>query len=109
MDFDKKRYKQLKKNAKSIGLKVYSRKCVPDAAGYAGVSVAYVPTLNSEDCRMLEVSVSYCSPEDTFSKKIGKFQALSHWFDGATVQLPLNQRRLAYSSFKEYMLDVFTV
>jgi hypothetical protein len=54
------------------GLTVAFKKCSPHVSG-----------------RMVEVAVATCSPEDTFSKKIGTHLALNSWFNGETIKLPL--------------------
>jgi len=38
--------------------------------------------------RMIEVSVSFCSPRDSFCRKIGTLHALSNFEDGARIQVP---------------------
>ena len=46
-----------------------------------GVSIAYRRASPFSNCRMVEVSVAYCSPHDTFSKKVGASLALSRFED----------------------------
>lgn len=72
---------------------IYLRKKVhPDVRfaiipGYA--VIAFAPACENPNCRMLKVAVSYCAPEDTFSKKTGKYQALLKFDREEFVQLPL--------------------
>jgi beta-glucosidase/6-phospho-beta-glucosidase/beta-galactosidase len=58
----------------------------PDEPG--GVSIAYRKVTPHNNCRMVEVAVAYCSPHDTFSKKVGARHALDNFLDGATVLVP---------------------
>lgn len=39
--------------------------------------------------RMVEVAVTFCSPRDTFCRKIGTLYALSNFENGSTIQLPV--------------------
>lgn len=54
-----------------------------------GVTIAYRKQNEYKNCRMVEVAVTYCSPADTFSKKIGSTRATQNFLDGATVLVPL--------------------
>ena len=79
-NFDKDQYKGLKAWAAENGV----RFVLTDRA-----VAAYCKTTYGEDCRMIAVAVSWCAPEDTFKKKVGKYQALCKLYDGQYVQLPL--------------------
>ena len=56
-----------------------------------GLTVAFQKTNEYKSGRMVTVSVAVCSPEDTFSRKIGTQHALEKFFNGETIQLPLLQ------------------
>ena len=94
-NFDKKEYKQLKKHAKYYGVVV---KSFPTSSVWLsnkphnGVSFA-VGTLNAGPFvgrKMVDVAVSYCSIEDAFDKKVGKYNVLKNMFQsGEYIQLPL--------------------
>jgi hypothetical protein len=58
----------------------------PDVPG--GFTLAYRKVTPHNNCRMVEVAVAYCSPHDTFSKKVGARRALDNFLDGATVLVP---------------------
>lgn len=88
--FDKEQYQYLKRAAKLAGdVHVISDPCYLDEA--RGVSIAYRPSIENTNCRMLDVAVSYCSPEDEYKRKHGKYQALRKLAQGEVVKLPLAQ------------------
>ncbi len=88
--FDKKAYKLLKQAAKLAGdVYVISDPCYLDEAN--GVSIAYRPSIENTNCRMINVAVSYCSPEDEYKRKHGKYQALNKLANGEVIKLPLAQ------------------
>lgn len=86
--FDKDSYKSLKRSAKAVG-DVYVTQTVETEFDVSGVTVAYRPAIENTNGRMLEVAVSYCSPEDVFKKKHGKYQALLKLSQGVMVHVPL--------------------
>ncbi len=108
--YDKETYKYFKKAAKEAGITVATRE---DNFGdsYIGLTVAFKPAFVNPECRMLEVAVSYCSPEDTYKRKHGKYQALNKFYDGEIVHLPLAQyyRDTDPECVAEFLLDMFTV
>lgn len=53
-----------------------------------GVTVVYRKTENFKNTRMVEVSLAYCNPSDSFCKKTGLTIALQRWVDGQTVVVP---------------------
>lgn len=53
-----------------------------------GVTMAYRKSSDFDNCRMVDVAVAYCSPHDTFSKKVGSEVALYAFLDGQTIQVP---------------------
>lgn len=89
--FDKEHYKMLKTEAEETDVYTYSEVAHREGK-YNGISVAYAQTLKDiSSARMVEVAVSYCSPEDVYKKKHGKYQALLHFNNGETIQLPLGE------------------
>lgn len=80
-NFDKDAYEYLKEEAKVLNTKYLT---VNDI-----YTIAFRPYGTFPECRMVDVAVATCSPEDVFSKKVGKYQALLKMFDGACIQLPL--------------------
>ena len=88
--FDRQKHKRYKIAAKNIGMKYFSVDVTGQGYPYNGFSIAYVPAVKSVNCRMINVSVSYCAEEDKFKAKRGKFQALHKQFEtGEIVTLPL--------------------
>lgn len=79
-NFDKQDYKDIKTLAKEDDVRfVVLNNAV----------VAYTKTTTGTDGRMIAVAVSWCAPEDTFKKKVGKYQALRKMYNHEYVQLPL--------------------
>lgn len=58
-----------------------------------GVAIAFRKANNYKNCRMVEVAVSYCSPQDTFSKKIGGAQATKNFLEGNTIMVPVRDKQ----------------
>ena len=54
-----------------------------------GMTVAFRKSNQYKYGRMVEVAVATCSPEDTFSRKIGTKMALEKFFGGERIELPL--------------------
>ncbi len=54
-----------------------------------GLTIAFAPTTPYASCRIVDVAVQICSPEDTFSKRRGAVGALEKFMDGQVIQLPL--------------------
>lgn len=54
-----------------------------------GMTIAFGTTNPYSSCRIVDVAVQICSPEDTFSKRIGAVGALEKFMDGQVIQLPL--------------------
>lgn len=79
-NFDKDHYKELKRDAKldDVRFVVLDRSVV-----------AYTKLTTGIGGRMIAVAVSWCAPEDTFKKKVGKYQALLKLYNFEYVQLPL--------------------
>lgn len=53
-----------------------------------GVTIAYRKCANFRNTRMVEVATAYCSPSDTFTRKIGSATALSEFINGHTIIVP---------------------
>lgn len=58
------------------------------ANGKGGVTIAWRKTSFTRNARMVEVAVAYCSPADTYTKKIGKNAAMRNFLEGKTVLVP---------------------
>jgi hypothetical protein len=56
--------------------------------GKGGVTIAWRKASDTKNARMVEVAVAYCSPSDTFTKKIGKELAMDSFMEGNTVFVP---------------------
>lgn len=81
-EFDKEDYKSLKAALKQEGVKLL----VLPYAGPNGCVVAY---RKRTGLKMIEVSVSYCSVDDKFKKRKGKYQAMIKFITSESIQLPL--------------------
>lgn len=57
-----------------------------------GVTIAYRKMNEHKNCRMVEVAVAYCSPQDIFSKKIGTRKALDNFLTGKTIMVPARRK-----------------
>ena len=53
-----------------------------------GVSIAYEKASDTKNARMVWVSVAYCSPHDSFSRKVGTSRVLELWHEGERVLVP---------------------
>jgi hypothetical protein len=109
MEFTKQEYKYLRAEAKQAGVKVVSVE-TPNSV-YNGVTIAYAPAIPGSDCRMVEVAVSYCAPEDKYDAKIGKYTAICRLFHNEVVKLPLAGvlREMGNREFKERLVKLFDV
>lgn len=56
---------------------------------YGGLSIAFAKVSPYKSGKMVKVAVATCSREDAFSKKIGTTRALTSFFEGETISLPL--------------------
>jgi hypothetical protein len=54
-----------------------------------GVTIAYRKCANWRNTKMVEVALAYCSPKDSFSKKIGLQLAVERFVSGQTVMVPV--------------------
>lgn len=107
--FDKDHYKQLKQAAKlAQDVHVVSEPCQYDT--FNGLSIAYRPAIENTNCRMLMVAVSYCSPEDEYKRKHGKYHALRKLAYGEVVMLPLADtlREFGPETVNEILVNAFS-
>ncbi len=108
--FDKEDYKLLKKAAKQArDVYVYSDPLY--CSQTRGLSIAFMPAIENSNCRMLHVAISYCSPEDEYKRKHGKYQALRKLSQGNYVDIPLASllRDEGPQSVAEQLFTAFTV
>lgn len=57
-----------------------------------GATIAWRRVSDNPSNRMIEVSMSFCSPRDTFVRRLGTFQALTNFFEGATIMFPIGSK-----------------
>ena len=108
--FNKLAYKILKKAAKLEGdIHVGTWEGTYKSAN--GVSVAFRPAIVNSNCRMLDVAVSYCSTEDKYKRKHGKYQALEKLSKNITVQLPLYEYYIENGAEDTtvFLLEIFSL
>lgn len=87
--------KQLEQMARDEGIKVAYFFDRNKGAPKGGVTVAWKYALRPQVGRMVEVSVSYCSIKDTFTKKIGRQKVLENFFaERNTMLLPFGSKNL---------------
>lgn len=58
-----------------------------------GMTIAFRKTTEHKSGDMVEFAIANCSPEDTFSKKVGTRIATENFLDGYTTQLPILRGR----------------
>lgn len=63
-----------------------------DEYGSHVCTVAYRPTTSNKNCRMMEVSVAYKHPKDTYVRKAGAELAAQRMLNGESVVMPLKAR-----------------
>jgi hypothetical protein len=110
--FDKVEYARLKEYASNSNIRFFCVDVTGQGYPYNGISIAYGTRDNIPDCRMVEVSVSYCAPEDTFKAKRGKFQALNKMiYIGEHIDLPLGTfyREAGGKALREVLSSMFLV
>jgi len=80
--------KQMLLKAKICGVGIVH---IKDDEGWrkGGMTIAYKKSSRYKSGRMVEVAVAVCSPEDTFSRKIGTKIALEKFFLEQVIELPL--------------------
>jgi autonomous glycyl radical cofactor GrcA len=108
--FDSENYKNLKRAAKTAG-DVFAYASESLDVPYNGIAVAFQPTIANTNGKMLNVAVSYCSIEDKYKAKHGKYQALTKLVNGMYIQLPLASmlREHGPDLVGEYLLQTFEV
>ena len=104
-NFDKQQYRDLKQFARAHNVTVVA--CEKSCSNYNGFTFVFAKAVESQDCRMVHVAVSYCAIEDTFRKKKGKYQALSKFYNGETIQLPLGDSSI--EAIINILEDIFYV
>lgn len=68
-----------------------------------GCTVAYRPTSDTKNCKVLEIAVAYTHPNDTYCKKTGIAIAAQRWLDGEVVQMPLRGKTIHETTHKLWM------
>lgn len=56
---------------------------------WGGFTATWQRTNESAKCKMIRVSISYCSKKDQFCRRTGAFNALSNWNSGNTIMVPI--------------------
>ena len=54
-----------------------------------GATIAWRRVGEDSRNRMVEVSMSFCSPRDVFIRRVGSYHALTNFFEGASIILPI--------------------
>ena len=105
--FNKPEYKELKQAAEQEGVQFVS--VTPDdlfyETPYNGITILF--TKPRTGMRMINVAVSYCSPEDKFKPKHGKYQVLLKYFTGNLLALPLGD--LSEDEIRQTLVGMFQV
>ena len=57
-----------------------------------GATIAWRRTSDLPGTRMVEVAMSFCSPKDTFVRRLGTFSALTNFFEGSTITFPIGSK-----------------
>lgn len=73
-----------------------------------GFTIAWQRAGEGKNTRMINVAISYCSPEDYFARKIGAFNALYKAYSGQFIQLPINSEdsaEIVHSLRKAFDVD----
>lgn len=68
-----------------------------------GCTVAYRPTSDTKNCKVLEIAVAYTHPNDTYCKKAGIAIAAQRWLDGEVVMMPLRGKTVHETTHKLWM------
>lgn len=88
-DFDLEGYYSLLQKAHSNGVSIVHTHAPEFREAGSGFTFAWKRAAKHIKCRMVEVAVSFCSPKDTFCKKIGAYNALANFDYGHTILLPV--------------------
>jgi len=54
-----------------------------------GFTVAWQRAASHKNSRMVNLSVAYCNPNDTFIRKIGFYNAVNNLYNGKYISLPI--------------------
>jgi hypothetical protein len=81
--------KEMLLKAKLCGVGIVHIKSAEGEWRKGGMTVAFKKSNQYKYGRMVEVAVAVCSPEDTFSRKIGTQMALEKFFSEQVIELPL--------------------
>jgi hypothetical protein len=112
-EFDKDHYDQLRLQAfeRSVYTAGQDYTDTP-TVWYNGITIAFSPATELDDNRMIEVSVSYCAPEDAFQRNVGKYHALRKFFEECQyIHMPLGKYLFdnGVSETGSLLLSIFTV
>lgn len=81
--------KEMLLKAKICGVGIVHIKSDENGWRKGGMTVAFKKSNRYPRGRMVEVAVAVCSPDDTFSRKIGTKLALEKFFSEQVIELPL--------------------
>lgn len=84
-DFPYQEYAALLSDAEANGVHIVH--CRIGRTG--GATIAWRRIGDDSRNRMVEVSMSFCSPRDVFVRRVGSFHALTNYFEGASIVLPI--------------------
>jgi hypothetical protein len=84
-DFPQAEYESLLDSALNEGVHIVH--CRTGRKG--GATVAWRRVGDDARNRMVEVSIAFCSPKDVFVRRLGTFNALNYFFDGAAILMPI--------------------
>lgn len=81
--------KEMLLKAKICGVGIVHIKSDENGWRKGGMTIAFKKSNRYPRGRMVEVAVAVCSPDDTFSRKIGTKLALEKFFSEEVIELPL--------------------
>ena len=84
-DFPQAEYETLLESALNDGVHIVH--CRIGRKG--GATVAWRRFGDDARNRMVEVAISFCSPKDVFVRRIGTLNALSYFYDGGVILMPI--------------------
>lgn len=101
--------KELRRVAKENNVAIISIDTTLHDYPYNGVVIAYRPAASGKDCKMVEVSVSYCAKEDEFINACGAHHALTRMIYNEVVKLPLAEfyRSMTRKAFENNLAKMF--
>lgn len=74
-----------------------------------GCTVAYRPTTDNKNCRVLEIAVAYTHPNDAYCKKEGIAIVSQRWLDGEVVMMPLRGKSVHETTSNLWHTFFYTV